>query len=365
MALPDATVNHHFENRLRLAIDFLTNKTSETPLELQIRNYFRLHPNMGSRDRRLFQDLIYGYFRLAYALKDLSLKDALTAAHAIWSSENPYLTWTQTEWKNEPLLPVPYSQNISKESLEQGFFAPRKVFLRQMEKGNFVFSKWLLEQGILDWQEGSTLALKKSRALDDAPGWAPGRFEVMDLAVQHWSEEIPKVPEGKILDACCGSGGKSLLLQAANPNTEITATDVRDSILKSYRARVSRHAKGITVQQKDWSIAADWHEEYAFILADVPCSGSGTWMRNPMDLGTFTSEQLAERVEMQKNIVRELSKTRQKGGQIMYVTCSILEEENEKIVEFMQSELHLTCIWQKYFFEWEKGGDAIFAAFME
>ena len=202
--------------------------------------------------------------------------------------------------------------------------------------------------------------------MENAPGWAPGRFEVMDLAVQSWAEELPKLENGlSVLDACCASGGKSLLLLEANPNIQLTATDIRENILRSYRGRLGNHTRTIDIATKNWEEDAPLPGKFDFILADVPCSGSGTWLRSPQHLADFSAEMLLEFSEKQKKIVTNLSKQLEKNGKFMYVSCSIFEEENEKIVDFMEKTLGLKRIWHQYFWKWPEGGDSIFCALME
>lgn len=366
MAYPEGTDNPILQKRILRASSFLESLDSTTPLELQVKQFTKQHPEMGSKDRKVFQDLVYGTLRLRYAFQHLSWIEACTHAHSIWNSENPQEAWKNSPWSERPLLPMDVSTSIPESEWKAGFFSPRKVFVRQMQAGKFGFAAWLEKEGVLEKAEGKTLTLKKPKAMENAPGWAPGRFEVMDLAVQTWSEDLPKLENGqKVLDACCASGGKSLLLLEANPNIELTATDVRENILRSYRGRLGNHTRNIEIFAKNWEEGSPLPTKFDFILADVPCSGSGTWLRSPHHLSDFTSEQLQEHAERQKRIVTNLSKQLEKNGKLMYVTCSIFKEENEKIVDFMEKSLGLSPIWQNYYWKWNEGGDSIFCALME
>ena len=366
MAFPEGTDNPILQKRILRASSFLESVDPDTPLELQVKNFTKQHPEMGSKDRKVFQDLVYGTLRLRHALADLSWQEACTVAFSIWNSEDPQKSWESSVWASNPLFPHSLSPELDGLDWKAGFFAPRKVFVRQMQPGKFGFAAWLEKEGVLENVEGKTLTLKKSKAMENAPGWAPGRFEVMDLAVQSWAEELPKLENGQtVLDACCASGGKSLLLLEANPNIDLTATDVRENILRSYRGRLGNHSKNIEILTKNWEEENPLPSKFDFILADVPCSGSGTWLRSPQHLSNFTVEKLNEHAERQKRIVTNLSKHLEKNGKLMYVTCSIFEEENEKIVEFMQNSLGLSLIFQNYSWKWKEGGDSIFFALME
>jgi len=366
MAFPEGTDNPIFQKRILRASAFLESLDASTPLELQVKSFLKQHPEMGSKDRRIFQDLVYGTLRLRNALKNLSWQDACKAAFEIWNAEDPQLAWENSVHSKQPLFSLEIAPAIQKLNWKDGFFAPRKVFIRQMQAGKFGFSSWLEKEGVLEKVEGKTLTLKKPKSMENAPGWAPGRFEVMDLAVQSWAEELPKLENGqRVLDACCASGGKSLLLLEANPNIQLTATDIRENILRSYRGRLGNHTQTIDIATKNWEEDAPLPGKFDFILADVPCSGSGTWLRSPQHLADFSAEMLLEFSEKQKKIVTNLSKQLEKNGKFMYVSCSIFEEENEKIVDFMEKTLGLKRIWHQYFWKWPEGGDSIFCALME
>jgi len=366
MAFPEGTDNPIFQKRILRASAFLESLDPVSPLELQVKSFLKQHPEMGSKDRRIFQDLVYGTLRLRQALHNLSWHEACKVAFEIWNNENPKGAWESSAYSNHSLFPLEIAPSIQALDWKHGFFAPRKVFVRQMQTGKFGFAAWLEKEGVLEKVEGKTLTLKKPKSMENAPGWAPGRFEVMDLAVQSWAEELPKLENGlSVLDACCASGGKSLLLLEANPNIQLTATDVRENILRSFRGRLGNHTKNIDTFSKNWEEDVPLQKKFNFILADVPCSGSGTWLRGPQNMANFSSEKLSEFSEKQKKIVTNLSKQLEKNGKLMYVTCSIFEEENEKIIEYMENSLGLKRIWQQYFWKWPEGGDSIFCALME
>ncbi len=98
------------------------------------------------------------------------------------------------------------------------------------------------------------------------------------------------------------------------------------------------------------------------IIADVPCTGSGTWARTPEQLLYFRKEQIEKYTSLQKKILQNVIPHLKKGGHLLYVTCSVFKKENEEIVTFIQEELHLTLINMEILKGYEMKADTMFAA---
>ena len=134
----------------------------------------------------------------------------------------------------------------------------------------------------------------------------------------------------KLLDCCAAPGSKTALLARNNPRANIFATD-----LHPHRARLLRK---LTDLSNVHVLAADarhlpFHPGFDRILADVPCSGTGTLARNPEIKWRLTPEDLFDLQARQVAILKSTLALLVPGGRLVYSTCSLEREENEDVVE--------------------------------
>jgi 16S rRNA (cytosine967-C5)-methyltransferase len=99
-----------------------------------------------------------------------------------------------------------------------------------------------------------------------------------------------------------------------------------------------------------------------FIIADVPCSGSGTWARTPEQLKFFHQEKIAQYALLQQQIVSNAIPSLAKGGYLLYITCSVFKKENEENVNFIQKNLNLELLKSDYLKGYQMQADTLFAA---
>ena len=174
-------------------------------------------------------------------------------------------------------------------------------------------------------------------------GYQAGVFEVQDLGSQTLLAVVAPEPGGKWLDACAGAGGKALQLAALlGPNGRVTACDVRETALRELRRRARRAQleSRITTLQYDWASNASGAGGDLFdgVLVDAPCTGSGTWRRQPHLRWLLTPEEVAVKAQQQLQILHATSKRLRPGGLLVYATCSLADAENGGVVDaFLQS----------------------------
>ncbi|HRS97683.1 MAG TPA: 16S rRNA (cytosine(967)-C(5))-methyltransferase RsmB [Smithella sp.] len=145
-----------------------------------------------------------------------------------------------------------------------------------------------------------------------------------------------------VLDACAGTGGKTTHLAALLRNRgKIVAVDRSTEKLDELRREANRLGINIIETQiLDLSETAPsfLRSKFDCVLVDAPCSGTGTLRRNPEIKWRLTEKDLRKLVTSQKTILQNASATVKKGGRLLYGTCSLLPEENEKIVDdFLKS----------------------------
>ena len=138
-------------------------------------------------------------------------------------------------------------------------------------------------------------------------------------------------PPSRILDCCAAPGGKTLILAERNPQAKITACESSPSRFEALKARISAssYAKLIEVRQADAATLEDV-DLYDLVLADVPCSGTGTLGRNPEIRHRLQPADLARHHERQCSILRRALQV--STNRVIYSTCSLEPEENEAVV---------------------------------
>ncbi len=140
-----------------------------------------------------------------------------------------------------------------------------------------------------------------------------------------------------ILDACAAPGGKTLILAERNPEARIVACESSPQRLAALRKRLAAYAGRVECRLAD---ATALQEESAFdlVLADVPCSGTGTLGRNPEIRHRLRLEDLPRQAERQRAILRAALRAVRRGGRVVYSTCSLEPEENEQVVAAVLAE---------------------------
>lgn len=359
-------MSHHY---VRNALLKLSDYDGALPLHIFLREAFRRDSRMGSRDRRVVRSLCYAWFRCAFLFNNLAPETRM-----IWSA---YLTGQFDPVVLDTLLKsggVEFSGLLPSDQLDLRFeraagriegFDIRHLFpfeewtSRQLDMTAFrtgmLFQplvwirvksgylsrvKKLLEDKGIAFDEhgndGRTLGFPPETSLDATGIFEMGWAEVQDLSSQQ-TVEIMEVMEGEIwYDACAASGGKSLLLKDRYPEVSLVVSDSRRSILDNLDVRFSRNRitsyRSFVMDLLDVNGFPEWLHPDG-IIADVPCSGSGTWSRSPEQMSLFNREKLDRYIAIQKTITQRLSGLLKGGGKLVYVTCSVFREENEDRVQ--------------------------------
>ncbi len=162
-------------------------------------------------------------------------------------------------------------------------------------------------------------------------GYLKGWFEVQDQGSQLVAALAGAKPGEQVLDLCAGAGGKTLALAAAMQNKgQIFAFDSDRSRLAPIYDRLKRNgARNVQVRAPLDGALADLVGKMDRVVVDAPCTGAGTWRRRPDTKWKLSPELLAQRVGEQAAILDEAVKYVKLGGTLIYITCSILVEEND------------------------------------
>ncbi len=166
-------------------------------------------------------------------------------------------------------------------------------------------------------------------------GFRRGWFELQDEGSQLISLLVDPPPGGMVVDACAGGGGKSLHLAVLMENRgRLAAIDRSEQRLGNIRERGERAGSGIiSLHRAGEPALASWEGRADAVLVDAPCTGSGTFRRNPGAKLRLTPADRDARVREQRVLLHSYAAMVRPGGRLVYSTCSLLRDENESVVD--------------------------------
>ncbi len=200
--------------------------------------------------------------------------------------------------------------------------------------------------------------LEGARRVSNTQAFRDGLIELQDLASQAVTDMVPLQDGARVLDYCAGGGGKSLALAARQPSARIDAHDADARRMSDLPARAKRAGARIQVTPKVTGA-------YDVVLCDVPCSGSGAWRRSPEGKWALSPDRLSELCRIQSQILDTCVQHCHPAGSLVFVTCSMLAEENgQQVAGFLQRHPGWTCQTSRQFLP-KDGGDGFFVAVLK
>ena len=364
--------------RYQAVLEILTEILKDKiPADRIINDYLRSKKYIGSKDRRFITDMVWHIIRnrlklefdtkssdarkiLLYANKDKITEifddskyglSPLTDEEKTWlSSENeePYPDYVESEcpeWLFEKIKNSAFCKALN-------FSATTDIRCHNIARNDL--QQKLSAEGIetsFGAYSPHCLKISDRLVLNNCMAWQDGFFEIQDEASQIASILVDAKPNHKIIDYCCGAGGKSLAISnELNNQGNILAYDIDPKRLENIKPRMHRlKVKNISLTD----IIADSDKDFDRFVLDAPCSGSGTWRRSPDAKFRLTKEKLFGLTKIQADLLDIAGKKTAKSGRIIYITCSILKEENEDIIEnFLKGNnnfapINLKDLWAK------------------
>ena len=175
-----------------------------------------------------------------------------------------------------------------------------------------------------------------------------GWFEIQDEGSQIAAAMAGAAPRLNILDLCAGGGGKTLAMAAAMGNTgQIYAYDADRNRLKPIFDRIKRAGvRNVQVLRGgDEAALDDLGARFDVVLVDAPCTGTGTWRRRPDAKWRLRPDALASRIKDQKEVLARAKQHVKPGGRLVYVTCSILpEEDSDQVASFVAENTDFSVV---------------------
>jgi 16S rRNA (cytosine967-C5)-methyltransferase len=189
-------------------------------------------------------------------------------------------------------------------------------------------------------------AQERAAPVESAPEFAKGWFEVQDAGSQIAAAVAGDLKGRQVLDFCAGGGGKTLALAAAMANTgqlyayDADARRLSETVRRAAKAGVRNLQVRSPIRPE---ALAGLEGRMDLVFVDAPCTGSGTWRRHPDAKWRLTEPQLARRMAEQEAILVASSAHVKPGGRLIYVTCSLLAEENEdRVAAFLARSAEFT-----------------------
>lgn len=319
---------------------------STKPVDYLLSLYFKEHRALGSKDRRDIGDMLYGILRWKGLLDALSDKQTWEERLRIWEEVDPL------SYINDTSLPLhvrcSFPQNLfdrlvaaygeeeaKKLCLACNMPAPVTVRVNPLKiDRDSLLLRWREQDYPVEPCAQASLGIRfaQKMAFSSMEEFRQGLFEIQDEGSQLVAGLVDAKPGDKILDYCAGAGGKTLAFAPFMANKgQIYLHDIRPWILQEAKKRLRKagiqNAQFVPPEDK---ILRMIRGHMDVVLVDVPCSGTGTLRRNPDMKWKYNDVMLERLIEQQYDIAAEALSYLKPKGRLIYATCSILPEENEK-----------------------------------
>ena len=364
----------------------------DSSLPLLLKQYFRNNKKHGSTDRRCISDMVFSYYRLGrnwmqdHPEKRLAIgfylfsHEAKKAAN--WFYERYEIVWHESKddrlkeiekkYGNMPFYRT-YDTYKSQDLIALEETVPTIVeplFWLHIRPSKWKEIIYALQEKKIDYITHETynvLAFKDVKSYNQFIQWAsPYHFLIQDWSTISLLQNLGEVHE--IWDACAGSGGKALGIAYRFPKAKIFASDIRKSIIHKLHERAEgQNINSIFTQIYDLKELPQnllfshrknrekiYPTSFSQILLDAPCTGSGTWRREPEKAFFFQIAEISRYGKLQAELIRILWPYLDKQGYFDYVTCSVFQMENEDKIKLFEEIPDAQLISTNYYFD-DKG----------
>lgn len=380
----------NFFSHLHTAVDLIGKYKGDQPFANYLKAFFKENKKHGSNDRKSIAHLCYCYFRLGHACSNQAIDERIIVGLFLCSvSPSETLKQLRPEWnelasaslenKLSELSDFPsrpssldffpclneISGGINQEEFAFSHLQQPDLFVR-IRPGNEkkVINRLKEIKCEFDFIAPFTVRLPNGFPIDKYLDLNK-EIVIQDLNSQRVLDHGKEKPGTSVWDCCAGSGGKSMLAWDLWSGIELTVSDRRESILSNLRKRFKEAwIKKYNSYLIDLSTSNIQLSKFNFkhIIADVPCTGSGTWSRTPEQLIFFSKEQIDQYSELQKKITANVIPALIPGGRFTYITCSVFKKENEDVVNFLLQNFPLELQEMKLLIGYNQKADTMFVA---
>ena len=379
-----------FHSYLNSSITILQLYKGEEPFAAFLKKYFAANKKYGSKDRKQIAHCCYCFFRAGHVLKELSMEEqVLSALFLCTQDSDPVLSALKPEWEGcyalrpdeklkllniqntvREIFPWSHalSEGIEPDSFAASFLLQPDLFIRIRPGYYSILKSLFITKGVAFQEISETcFSFSSGTKLDDYLS-TNKEAVIQDYNSQQVGELLSVVKNERVInvwDACAASGGKSIMAKDCLGKINLAVSDIRESILHNLKKRFAE--AGISNFQ---SFVADLSandplppgDQFDLVIADVPCSGSGTWGRTPEQLYYFTENKADAYSRLQQKIISNLLPHIQPGGYLLYITCSVFKRENELQVEYISANKNFSLLRMECLKGYDKKADTMFAA---
>ncbi|WP_395327229.1 RsmB/NOP family class I SAM-dependent RNA methyltransferase [Novosphingobium sp. BL-8H] len=317
-------------------------RANGAPADRLIADWFRTRRFAGSKDRRAVRELTYRAIRACGEVPETGRAAMLRIA-----AEDPQIAALFDGAGHSP------ATIVAGEPVAEAGLAPRWLVDRfvasdvsetdataLLDRAPLDIRVNTLRAGRLDLPEGGERSVAAhgwryppETRIEQSDAYVHGAIEVQDTGSQLTCEVVAARPGDTVIDLCAGAGGKTLALAAAMENAgTLIAADADRTRLSRLAPRAER--AGATIIETvllNPNKEAEALQRFAgaadAVLVDAPCSGTGTWRRNPEARWRLTEAQLARYAAIQSRLLDVAAGLVRPGGRLVFVTCSLLDEE--------------------------------------
>ena len=333
------TLNH--------AARVLNTITPELHADIALRRYFTTAKRLGPREKRAVSQAVFNYFRWVRWLDpqgsfQKNVEQALTLnarftqntssikAEALAARAVP-------EWlASEVVLPAESLRQFQREPALWLRARPGRAAHLAATLGNCEAPpSSVVERFCLPAKEVTALRYTGHQDLFLTAQFHNGEFEIQDLASQLVGHACAPLPGQTWWDACSGEGGKLLHLADLMSNKGlIWASDRSERRLQSLKRRAAR-AKLFNYRAATWDGSAKLPTKTRFdgVLLDAPCSGVGTWQRNPHARWTTARKDVSELAAVQQAMLNHVAPSLKPGGRLVYSVCTLTRSETTEVAK--------------------------------
>ena len=366
--LPSATIEAVIDLTAQVSTSL---KESGPAADVLTRKYFSMRRYAGSKDRRRVTSLLYDIIRRWGYLYEISngIARRMVLAELALSDDDPKVYFTgenhapdlitaeeilfvenlqpeklehhrlnYPKWLEEDLKDR-FGEKFTQEMVALNERAP--LTLRIARNAEKIIS--FLSEKEIGYERGlhanSAIILHEQQQIRDWPIYRNGLVEIQDEAAQLAVKYVELKPGQQVMDLCAGAGGKSLAAAGYMKNKgQIYACDISENRLKELKVRAKRSKHHIfqsyVLTEKNRVAKLDeFKGKMDRVILDVPCTGTGTWRRNPENRWRISQEKVNNYVKIQWDLLEEAWDAVKVGGRVAYMTCSILEAENEEQIK--------------------------------
>lgn len=331
------------------------------PADRIVADWARANRYAGSKDRRAIRELVYAairacgpvpssgraaMLRLATDFPDMRpLFDGAGYGPAPIGPDEPVAaSGVAPAWLEEWLAASDITGQAARALLDR---APLDIRINTLKADPATLN---LPQAGAPLPVAGALRLSPGTPVESWDAFGQGLIEVQDAGSQLACQAVAAAPGETVIDLCAGAGGKTLALAAAMQNRgTLIAADSDRRRLGQLAPRAER--AGATIAHtvlldpgKERDALAPWVNKADAVLVDAPCSGTGTWRRNPEARWRLTPRELDKLTALQARLLDVAAQLVRPGGRLVYVTCSLLDEEGAgQVAHFLAANPRFTA----------------------